>query len=499
MAIGDRSVAARRTLLAPLLPALLAGGCSPEMPELQFDRAVLAEGGSGGRGASESSQSESAIVSPTEPGGSDRNVASLSLTGLVRRELDRPSTAAEPLPTVHGTIDRRVPEWMKLPELDPSVRVEFWAGGDVHVHQPPVADDRFVATPPAAFAELPRSKIWWRAFATSEGERVLPLDVGWRRLSEERETALRWIAPPATFVRVVAAEAGVPLDALGESWEFVPQGRSFAYGIVQGEERSERFTDGGAWWTVAGGFEVQAGIADWWAGAIELTVQAAGRVERALRIDARGGGAREVRLWPATEVEIVAVGEEVMPSRGDRVGVWLRSGRATHGWRSAPLKFIGNRASVTDVPVGPVELVRQPGPREGVRPIVLVSGRANGGGSSRLEMESGELARAPGRGFRCGGSWSCPDEPPIARIVFELHDGATRVPTPYARVRPAPRWRGGSRDGSACSFDQPFWSEGTYSVEFEPIDGFEPLDPIEFTVTAGDRRTIVIALTRERW
>ncbi|MBL8842964.1 MAG: hypothetical protein JNL90_15705 [Planctomycetes bacterium] len=499
MAIGDRSGRARRVMVAPLLPALLAGGCSPEMPELRFDRAVLAEGGSGGRGASESSKAASAIVSPTEPGGSDRNVASLSLTGLVLRELDRPSTAAEPLPTVHGTIDRRVPEWMKLPELDPSVRVEFWAGGAVHIHQPPVNGDRFVATPPAAFAELPRSKIWWRAFATSEGERVLPLDVRWRRLSEEREAELRWIAPPATFVRVVAAEAGVPLDALGESWEFVRQGGSFAFGIVRGEERSERCIDGGAWWTEAGGFKVQAGIADWWAGEIELTVQAAGRVERTLEIDARGGGAREVRLWPATEVEIVAVGEEVMPSRNDRVGVWLRSGRATHGWRSAPVKFIGNRASVTDVPVGPVELVRQPGLREGVRPIVLASGHAEGSECSRIKVASGDLAQAARDGFECGGNWSNPDEPAIARIAFELHDGETRVPLPWATVRPRPRWRGESRDGSACSFDQPFWSEGTYSVEFELIDGFEPIAPIEFTVNSGDRRTIVIPLTRERW
>lgn len=499
MAIGDRSGRARRGLLAPLLPALLAGGCSPEMAELRFDRAVLAEGGSGGRGASESSQAESAIVLPTEPGGSDRSAASLSLAGLVRRELDRPSTATESLPTVHGTIDRRVPEWMKLPELDPSVRVEFWAGGAVHVHQPPVACDRFVAKPPAAFAELPRSKIWWRAFATSDGERVLPLDARWRRLSEECETELRWIAPPATFVRVVAAEAGVPLDALGESWEFVPQGASFAYGIVLGEERSETRLDGGAWWTVAGGFKVQAGIADWWAGEVELTVQASSRVERSLEIDARGGGAREVRLWPATEVEIVAVGEEAMPSRGDRVAVWLRSGRATHGWRSAPIEFIGNRASVTDVPIGPVELVRHPGRREGRGPIVVASGHAEGGECLRIKVASGDLAQAARDGFECGGSWSYPDEPAIARIAFELHDGETRVPLPWATVRPTPRWRGESPSGSPCVFDQPFWSEGTYSIEFKPIDGFEPLDSIEFTVTTGDHRTIVLPLTRERW
>jgi hypothetical protein len=475
-------------------PALSIAACSPSVGELMQRCGAQSASCRDAGAAVAAPLGEPESVSWIASMDADRVAEGAPLPPRAMREPDPPPCTPSDLPTVQCTLDRAALEGPRVIELDRRARVEFTLDDVVHVHTPLVVDDRFVAAIPAAFREHPLSRIFWRAFATIDGHRAPQLDLRWRRLSEEREAVLRLLAPPASYVRVVAAESGVPLDALGERFEFE---RSTMLSDVDGYPTEPVSADPGPGWASTGGFTVHADVKEWWNGKMEFEVRAPGRVKRSIELDARGGGARELRLWPATELEIVATGEG--PFEGE-TGAWLRSGSATYQWRSAIPDFVDGRAVVRDVPVGRVELVRDDlGSRS--TPVVLATVQVGARSRGRLEVLQEVLATAQSITWIPRGLRQEFEADELTWVDLELHDGETRVPMPRVQEisRPKGDWFLPEPVLSACSISLPFRRAGEIQLELGPIDGFEPIPPLTLAFTAGERLKRVIPLTRERW
>jgi len=368
----------------------------------------------------------------------------------------------------------------------------------------------------------------WRTPTYRADEWLFHSDDAWARVTETPAKSLSFALSPATRVRVVAAESGAPLDGARCDWS-VASCRPDPALTLRGDLPDSPEPAGLRCERRCGdAFLVQGGAPGLWREKVALRVSAPGRFARDLVLDLLGGGDREVRLWPTTKVEIRT---EAPPELADVVAaVRLVADVPTLHW-SRWVK-LGPSGAATEAPSCALRLLLQwDGPERSIDPA-CVRGDTAALQPRFIELEGAQLEWQDAHAFRCGGcpgGCGIPLAPrALASCRIELRDDGTVVP--LDGFERAEWWVGGrwvddwwpldeldpqlaaaeaandvkrlggaaasaSRDRNALRLD--FARTGRVRVTLPSLDGFWPLEPVEFDVVAGDDRELVVPLRRE--
>lgn len=434
-----------------------------------------------------------------------------------RAAVERPPPCGEAV--VRVDVGLRTSEGRRVRPESGRVRVEFLAAGRRHVHEPFVRAGVVETTVPAVCVAMPADTVSWRAVALeTEGDRY-ELDDDFASIASTKAKSLDGMMPQPTFVRVVAAESGRPLDAgLDRVWAYrcrmIPDVPLPCWSCAAPRQAGElvaehaRACAGREWLVVQG--SSKSGESD----VLEVRVCARGRIDRTVRLDRIGGGEREVRLWPSTTLDVRFEGVPEGPR------VWttlhLEAVHPTLQWRKR-VEIAADGGRIEGLPPCALRVRASPRPF----PWNALGEVDAGSAPARAVVIDGTGPRWRKQefpGWTCGGNRTELDcDAPLAMTRVELRDGVTRVPSSdviatglthddgaaAADGSDDPRARDFTIDRSRLDASVSFTRPGRWRLEIAPLDGFWPIAPVELDVPGrndgGVTRLppIVIKLRRE--